>query len=426
MASSSEPAYQISGGRQLQGSIEVSGAKNAAMPCLAAALLAEGPCRIERAPDIADVRGFCDILTSLGVTVSHDRAAGAVELGVDSVDALADCPPDQLVAEQRASFLVMGALLARRGHASCGTPGGDVIGARPLDVHLAGFRALGAEVEVVGGRTTARAPRGLRGATLFLDYPSVLGTENLLLAAVLAEGRTQIVNAAMEPEVVCLAEMLQAMGARISGAGTHTIQVDGVEALHGVSQRLIPDRIEAGTLAMAAAISGGTVTLTDVRAEQMTSTCAKLTAAGVRLEHTDSTLTASGAAPLCATDVQAMPYPGFPTDLQAPITALLTQATGTSFIHERVFEDRMQHVGELRKLGANVVSAGATPVVHGPSALVGARVRGSDIRATAALVVAALAAEGQSVVSGVEHLDRGYEGLARKLALLGADIRRAA
>ena len=422
---SAEPLYRIRGGRRLEGAITVGGAKNAAMPCLAAALLGDGPSLIERVPDIADVRGFCEILASLGAAVSHDPESGAVEVSVESIDGLADCPPDRLVAEQRASFLVMGALLARRGRASCGTPGGDVIGARPVDVHLAGFRALGAEVEVAGGRTIARAERGLQGAALFLDYPSVLGTENLLLAAVLAQGRTRIINAAMEPEIVCLAEMLTAMGARISGAGTHSIVIDGVDRLHGVRQRLLPDRIEAGTLAIAAAISGGAVTLRDVCAEQMAATCAKLSAAGVAIEASEQTLAASAARPLCATDVQAIPYPGFPTDLQAPMTALLTQAAGSSVIHERVFENRMQHVDELSKLGANVVNAGATSVVHGPSPLAGAVVRGSDIRTAAALVVAALAAAGQSEVFGVPHLDRAYERLEVKLAALGADIQRA-
>ena len=424
MTSPTEPLLRISGNRRLQGSVTVGGAKNAAMPCLAAALLGDGPSLIERVPDIADVAGFCQILTSLGVTVSYDRDGGTVELAAESVDALGDCPPDRLVAAQRASFLVMGALLARRGHASCGTPGGDVIGARPLDVHLAGFRALGAEVEVVGGRTIARAPQGLRGAMLFLDYPSVLGTENLLLAAVLAEGRTRIVNAAMEPEIVCLAEMLVAMGARVSGAGTNTIEIDGVERLQGTAQRLIPDRIEAGTLAIAAAVTGGEATLLGVRPDQMTATCAKLEAAGVAVEAVAERMLVRAAQPLCATDVQAMPYPGFPTDLQAPMTALLTQATGRSVIHERVFENRMQHVDELRKLGANVVSAGATPVVHGPTPLAGAVVRGNDIRATAALVVAALAADGESEIYGVVHLDRAYDALERKLASLGAEIER--
>lgn len=418
---------RIAGQRPLFGAVAVSGAKNAAMPCLIAALLGDAPSRVERVPDIADVRGFCEILTALGSAVEHDRETGAVEVSVDSADNLADCPPDHLVAAQRASFLVMGALLARRGHVACGAPGGDVIGARPLEVHLAGFRALGADVEVAGDRTIARAPRRLRGAPLFLDYPSVLGTENLLLAAVLAEGRTRIINAAMEPEIVCLAEMLTAMGARISGAGTNTIEIDGVERLGGVSQQLIPDRIEAGTLAMAAAISRGEVMLEDVRPEQMEAIAAKLAAAGVAIEATDRTLTARAAKSLCATDVQAMPYPGFPTDLQAPMMALLTQAEGVSVIHERVFENRMQHVDGLRRLGAHVeaASAGTAPKVRGPSPLAGAVVQGSDIRATAALVVAALAAEGRSEVAGVEHLDRGYDGLERKLAQLGAEITRS-
>lgn len=444
-------ALRITGRRRLHGAVEIAGAKNAAMPCLAAALLADGTSRISRVPDIKDVRGFCKILRALGAEASHDPLAGSIEVSVGSADSLHPGPPDSLVAEQRGSVLLIGALLGRLGRVESRRPGGDEIGTRSIDIHLDGFRRLGAKIEETDdGRITATAEGRLRGAPLFLDYPSVSGTQNLILAAVLAEGTTEIANAAAEPEVVCLAAMLRGMGARIAGAGAQTIVIDGVDRLRGGQQRLIPDRIEAGTLAIAAAISGGAATLRDVDISQMTAMCRKLEAAGAAIEHENRTLTVRADRPLRATAVQAVPYPGFPTDLQAPMMALLTQAQGDSVIRERVFENRMHHVEELCKLGARIThrkrqaepeiehagrphgaqtkrEAGpgdAPPVVHGPSPLTGTSVRGDDIRAAAALVVAALAAEGQSLVRGIEHLDRGYERLEQKLSGLGAEIER--
>ncbi|MCY3567182.1 MAG: UDP-N-acetylglucosamine 1-carboxyvinyltransferase [Chloroflexi bacterium] len=420
MSAVAESFLRITGLRRLTGEVTVNGAKNAALPCLAAALLSDEPSRLTRVPDIEDVRRLIDILAFVGVesefaggevVVSHTRACGGA-------------PPDELAAALRASFLIMGPLLARTGRASCGAPGGDVIGARPLDVHLAGFRALGAEIETVGGRTIAEAPRGLCGATIVLDYPSVLGTENLLLAAVLAEGRTQIVNAAMEPEITCLADMLNGMGARISNAGQHTITVDGVERLSGAEHELIPDRIETGTLLISAAATRGDVCLRGVRSEHNEALLAKLAEIGVDVRRGPDQLDirVDADAALQATNLQALPYPGFATDLQAPITALLTQVHGTSIVHERVFENRMQHLDELRKFGANIIAGGAAPVIIGPTPFSAALVRGSDIRATAALIVAALAAEGESRIYGVEHLDRGYADLPGQLRALGADI----
>ena len=414
-----ESLLKIIGRRRLVGELRVNGAKNAALPCLAAALLSDEPSTLRRVPDIEDVRRLLEILSVLGVESEfHGDEVTVRPSGVGG------SPPDDLAAALRASFLVMGPLLVRTGSASCGAPGGDVIGARPLDVHLAGFRALGAQVESVGGRTVAEAPSGLRGATIVLDYPSVLGTENLLLAAVLASGRTQIVNAAMEPEIVCLADMLNQMGARVSGAGHHTIIIDGVDRLSGADHELIPDRIETGTLLITAAATRGDVCLRGVCPDHLTALIGKLREIGASVRQTDDQLELSvdSDATLVATNLQALPFPGFATDLQAPISALLTQVEGTSIVHERVFENRMQHLDELRKFGANIIAGGAAPVIIGPTPLTAAVVRGTDIRATAALIVAALAAEGESQIAGVNHLARGYADLAGQLRELGADI----
>ena len=424
MSADAEPCFQITGQRRLVGELRVNGAKNAALPCLAAALLSDQPSRLRRVPDIEDVHRFLDILSALGVESEFTNN----EVVVRPSGVCSGSPPDGLAAALRASFLVMGPLLVRTGQATCGAPGGDVIGARPLDVHLAGFQALGADVESIGGRTVASAPRGLTGATIVLDYPSVLGTENLLLAAVLARGRTRIVNAAMEPEVVCLADMLNSMGARISGAGNNTITIDGVEQLSGADHQLIPDRIETGTLLIAAAATRGDICLQGVQTQHLEALIGKLSAIGatVRQAADQFDLSVPTEAHLVATNLQALPFPGFATDLQAPITALLTQVEGTSIVHERVFENRMQHLDELRKFGANIIAGGAAPVIIGPTPLSGAVVRGTDIRATAALIVAALSAEGDSRIYGVDHLARGYADLAGQMRGLGADIELAA
>ncbi len=420
MSADAEPYLKIAGQRRLDGEIHVNGAKNAALPCLAAALLSDEPSRLRRVPDIEDVHRLLEILETLGIESRFEDN----EVEIRPSGASAGSPPDHLAAALRASFLIMGPLLARTGQGSCGPPGGDPIGQRPLDVHHAGFRALGAQVEVSKERTVARAPNGLHGTTIVLDYPSVLGTENLLLAAVLASGRTKIINAAMEPEVICLAEMLNQMGARISGAGQHTVTIDGVDRLSGFNQTLIPDRIEAGTLLIAAAITDGRVCLTGVNPAHLESLLAKFAEIGIPVERTSNQLILSvdPNAELQAVNVQALPYPGFATDLQAPMTALLTQVTGISTVQERVFEDRFQHLDELRKFGANIVVERSVPQITGPSLLSAANVHGKDIRATAALVVAALAADGESRVYGVDHLDRAYADLPGQLRALGADI----
>ena len=420
----SDAVYRIRGGVPLQGAVAISGAKNAAMPCMAAALLTAEPCTLHNVPAIGDVDLFAEILQCLGVRV--DRSAGSQSLTLHAAGPLSDSPPTHLVMNQRASFLVMGPLLARLGRGACAAPGGDVIGQRPLDVHLHGFSALGATVQQAGGRFVATADR-LRGSRVVLEYPSVLGTENLLLAAACAEGRTTIVNVAAEPEVVCLAEMLGKMGAQIRGAGTHTIEIDGVSALHGVDHTLIPDRIEAGTFALAAAITGGDVLVQGAQPRHLDALLFKLREIGVEIEEQPEGIRVRAAGSLAATTIQAVPYPGLATDLQALVATLLTQAHGVSVVNERVFESRLQYVGELRKMGALIVTAaGATAIIQGPTPLRGTLVRGLDIRASAALVLGGLAAEGETELLGLMHLERGYECLDQKLRRLGADVVRVA
>ena len=415
------PLYRIQGGGPLRGEVLISGAKNAALPCLAAALLTEEPCTIHNVPAIDDVALFVEILRSLGAEVEVDAAAQRVT--VRAAGPLGEAPPDRLVANQRASFLVMGPLLAREGRGACAAPGGDIIGQRPLDVHLRGFRSLGADVRTEGGRFVATAA-SLRGGRVVLDYPSVLGTENLLLAAVRATGETVIVNAAAEPEVANLASMLASMGAQVHGAGSHTITVYGVAALHGTEHTLIPDRIETGTFAVAAAITGGDVRICDARPRHLDALLFKLQEIGVEVEEEERALRVRRRGPMRATTVQAVPFPGLATDLQALVTTLLTQAEGVSVVNERVFENRLGYVGELRKMGARIVTAGTTAIVQGPSPLHGAVVQGLDVRAAAALVIAALAAEGETEVHDVFHLERGYACFNEKLQGLGAVVER--
>lgn len=412
--------FLIEGGHRLQGAVRVSGNKNAAVHTLAATLLTSDDCCLENVPDIGDVRFMLDIMQALGTKV--ERISPGV-LRLNSGDLHSLIAPSELAISLRASFLVMGPLLARFGEAACCPPGGDVIGLRPLDVHLSGFAILGADVRREGDKFVARAPR-LRGSRVFMDYPSVLGTQNLMMAATLAEGATVIVNAAAEPEVASLAEMLNAMGARVCGAGGHTIQIEGVQGLHGTSHRLIPDRIEAGTFAIAAAITKGEVEIEEGLASHLDALVWKLRESGVEVEETEAGLRVRRRGPLRAVNAQAVPYPGLPTDLQAPMSVLLTQAQGVSFIYERVFDNRLLYVGELRKMGAEVVTSGTTAIVSGPTPLIGVSVRALDIRAGAALVLAGLAAQGWTEISDIYHLDRGYEALDQKLRSLGAVIQR--
>jgi UDP-N-acetylglucosamine 1-carboxyvinyltransferase len=388
---------------------------------MAAALLTPDPVIIEGVPRIEDVLILGEVLSRLGATVEWADSSTLV-ITADRVHAFH--APSELVKRMRASFLVVGPLLARFGEGASCPPGGDVIGQRPIDVHLVGFMALGAEVRYDGEVYWTRAQK-LRGCPIFMDYPSHIGTENLLMAATLAEGRTIIRNASAEPEVVDLAAMLSAMGAKIRGAGTSTIEVEGVERLRGVRHRVIPDRIEAGTFALATAATGGEVWIENVQPRHLDSLLWKLGEMGVHVEERGTVLHVDAReARLRSTNVQCLPYPGYPTDLQATIGAVLTQADGLSVVHERVYDNRLLHVAELRRLGAEIEVSGQTAVIRGPVALAGTTVRALDIRSGAALVLAGLAAYGRTEVLDITHLDRGYESLDVKLRQLGARIER--
>jgi UDP-N-acetylglucosamine 1-carboxyvinyltransferase len=410
--------YIIEGGRRLQGTADVSGSKNAAVAAMAASLLVPEDCYLENVPAIGDVRFMAEVLESLGAEVERPSSS---TLRLRAADITAFSPPTEQVVNLRASFMVMGPLLARFGQAACSPPGGDVIGQRPIDVHLAGFAAMGADIRRQGGKFLAEAKR-LRGARIFMDYPSVLGTQNLMMAATLAKGTTAIVNAAAEPEIASLAEMLNKMGARIQGAGSHTIEIEGVDALHATTHRIIPDRIEAGTFAIAAAITGGDVRICGLEPQRLYSLVAKLREAGVHVDEGEDFLHVRGDGQLTAVTIQAVPYPGLATDLQAPMAALLTQAQGVSYVHERVFDNRLLYVSELRKMGAEVVSTGNTAIISGPTSLIGTSVRALDIRAGAALVLAGLVARGRTEIFDIDHLNRGYQCLDGKLRSLGASI----
>jgi UDP-N-acetylglucosamine 1-carboxyvinyltransferase len=411
----------IEGGRPLQGTVNVSGSKNATMGAMAAALLVAEDCYLENVPCIGDVGEMAEVLRSLGAVVEETSEHG---LRINAAELTSSSPPTGLVGNLRASFLVIGALLARMGRAACSPPGGDVIGQRPIDVHLAGFAAMGSHVSREGEKYVVESD-GLKGARIFADYPSVLGTQNLMLAAATAHGTTTIVNAAAEPEVQGLAAMLNSMGARITGIDTHTITVEGVPALHGTRHRIIPDRLEAGTFAIAAAITNGRVEVRGVELNHLFSLIAKMREAGVMVEEAGESLRVWREGDLRALTIQALPYPGLATDLQPPMAVLLTQARGVSYVHERVFDNRLLYIGELRKLGAEVVTTGTTTaIISGPTPLIGSSVRAPDVRAGAALILAGLAASGRTEIADMYHVDRGYERVGEKLRGLGAAIER--
>jgi UDP-N-acetylglucosamine 1-carboxyvinyltransferase len=413
--------FVIEGGYRLRGRIEVSGSKNAALGAMAAALLVSDDCYLENVPDIDDVWAMAEVLRSLGCIVEQPLP-GALRLNTAHIQNLS--PPTELVVNLRASFLVMGPLLARFGRAVCSPPGGDVIGQRPIDVHLAGFSNLGARVSRLGDKYVVEAP-ALKGGRIFADYPSVLGTQNLMLAAATAKGTTSIVNAAAEPEVMSLAEMLNGMGARIQCVGSHTLTIEGVDALHGTNHRVIPDRIEAGTFTIAAAVTDGLVEVAGCRVEDLYSLIAKLREANVEVEENSDSLNVRRRGDLRALTIQALPYPGLATDLQAPVAVLLTQAQGISYVHERVFDNRLLYVTELRKMGAEVMTTGTTTaIISGPTPLTGTRVRSLDVRAGAALLLAGLAAHGRTEILDIHHIDRGYQRIDEKLRVLGAHIQR--
>ncbi len=416
-----DATYRITGGTPLRGRVRISGSKNGADYAMAAALLTAGEVVLDNVPDIRDVQQMEEILEYLGASVEHP-APGQIRINCANVTKWE--APVALAARLRAGFLIMGSLLARLGKSACPPPGGDVIGIRPLDVHLAGFRTLGARVERKGEMYRATAQGALRGGRVVLDYPSVMGTLNVMLAATLAEGATTIINAACEPEVASLADMLNAMGANVAGAGTNVVRIEGVRELSGAQHRIIADRLEAGTFAIAAAITSGEVELDGAVPDHLDALTWKLREAGVEVEATDAGMRVRGGGSYASVGAQAVPYPGLATDLHPQLAAFLTQAKGVSVIHERVFDNRMLYVGELRKMGADIITAGQSAIISGPTALAGAPVKALDVRAGAACVLAALAAEGKTEVSDVFHIDRAHEDLHLKLGALGAEIER--
>jgi UDP-N-acetylglucosamine 1-carboxyvinyltransferase len=415
---------RIRGGHRLKGEIPISGAKNAALPLMAASLLTESPLTLTNVPHLADVSFMTDILRQLGVAADRDGADTLILRSPPRPQSLA---PYDIVRKMRASFLVLGPLVARVREATVSLPGGCAIGARPVDVHLKGLTAMGAEIELAGGYVLARAPSGLKGTEFELPIPSVGATENLLMAATLAKGRTVLKNAAREPEIADLGRCLIAMGANISGLGTSTIAVDGVTELKAATHAVLPDRIELGTYAIATAIAGGEVELSGGRAELIGALIPLLERCGVTIRETNSGLVVSrNGNRMVATDAETSPFPGFPTDLQAQFVALMATAEGTSHIKETIFENRFMHVPELCRMGADIRIDGDVAIVTGVPRLKGAPVMATDLRASVSLVLAGLAAEGETVINRVYHLDRGFERIEEKLSRCGADIERLA
>ncbi len=412
----------IRGGVPLRGQVEAGGAKNAALPAMAASLLTDGPIRLLRVPRLGDVKTITALLSHLGVSV-EGFGQKVLTLSAGHVGQLE--APYGLVKTMRASVLVLGPLLARFGRARVSLPGGCAIGPRPINLHLAGLEKMGAKISLDAGYVEAKAPR-LKGARIAFDGQTVTGTENLMMAAVLAEGATVLENAACEPEVADLAALLNRMGARVEGAGTPTISIEGVECLKGTEHEVIPDRIETGTFMIAAAITGGDVTINRCLPRHLEAVVDKLQEAGVGVEEGYQSVRVWADRPVRAVDIRTHPYPGFATDMQAQMMALMSIAEGTSVITETVFENRFMHVNELLRMGADIRVIGNAAFVHGVPRLLGAPVMATDLRASASLVLAGLAANGVTTLSRVYHLDRGYESLERKLVGLGAGIERVA
>ncbi|TPW36062.1 UDP-N-acetylglucosamine 1-carboxyvinyltransferase [Oecophyllibacter saccharovorans] len=412
--------FIIEGGARLNGEIPIGGAKNSGLKLMVAALLSPGPLVLSNVPDIADIRTMKRLLTGLGMEVVQvDPHTLSLSGQITSVEA-----PYDIVSKMRASILVLGPLLARVGEAKVSLPGGCAIGTRPVDLHLKGFEAMGAEIVLENGYINASAPGGLKGARIVLPFASVGATENLLMAATLAKGTTEIVNAAREPEIADLAGCLRAMGARISGEGTGTLVIEGVPALHGAEYAVMPDRIECGTYACAAVITGGDLLLVGGREEDQEAVITALEAAGAEVQLDQRGLRVRARGQLRGIDLMTEPYPGFPTDMQAQFMAMLAVADGASMITETIFENRFMHVPELNRMGANVNIHGRSAIIRGVRGLSGARVMATDLRASFSLILAGLRAEGETVLSRIYHLDRGYEGVDRKLAACGAIIRR--
>ncbi|MCM3714288.1 UDP-N-acetylglucosamine 1-carboxyvinyltransferase [Alkalihalobacillus oceani] len=411
----------VRGGNQLHGKIKVEGAKNAVLPVIAASILAErGTSHIYDVPSLADVYTMREVLRNLNIEVEYENRSFRVNAeGVLKTEA-----PFEYVRKMRASFLVMGPLLARIGKARIALPGGCAIGSRPIDQHLKGFEAMGAKVEIGKGFIEAQVDGRLQGAKIYLDFPSVGATENIMMAATMAEGTTIIENAAEEPEIVCLANYLNAMGAKVRGAGTGIIRVEGVEGLQGAEHTVIPDRIEAGTFMVAAAITKGDLVVEGAVAEHLRPLIAKMEEMGVTITEVENGLRVIGPETLKPVDIKTMPHPGFPTDMQAQMMALLLQADGTSVITETVFENRYMHVEEFRRMNSNIKIEGRSAIITGPNQLQGAEVAATDLRAGAALILAGLVAEGVTRVTELQHIDRGYVNLAAKLQSIGADVDR--
>jgi UDP-N-acetylglucosamine 1-carboxyvinyltransferase len=413
----------INGGRRLKGEVRVSGAKNAALPILASAILAGGTSVFRNVPKLMDVRTMAKLLRILGADVADaDKTGYSLSVATDGIKKVE--APYELVKTMRASVLVLGPLVARHGEAIVSLPGGCAIGARPIDQHLKGLEAMGAKITLAHGSVTARAKR-LRGAAIVCDIPTVTGTENLMMAATLAKGRTTIENAAREPEVEELARVLNKMGARVQGAGTAVITIEGVDSLQPIEHAIVADRIEAGTFMVAAALTRGDVLLRDCLPEHLDAVIAKLRSAGAEIVAEDGGLRVRGRAEIQAVDITTQPYPGFPTDMQAQFMTLATRARGQSVITETIFENRYMHVSELARMGADIHVDGRTAVIRGVKKLTGAKVMASDLRASAALILAGLVADGTTEVLRVYHLDRGYEHIEKKLQKLGADVKRA-
>lgn len=411
----------IHGGKPLQGTVRISGAKNAVLPIIVASMLGTTKSTLTEIPKLDDVHTVCDVIQSLGVHIENPQK-GVLEIDASHLDSTS--APYDLVRRMRASFLVMGPLLARKRKAQISLPGGCSIGARPIDLHLKAFEAMGAVINLENGDIEAHVPDGLKGAQIYLDFPSVGATENILMAASLAEGKTVLQNAAEEPEIVDLATYLNSMGANIRGAGTNVIRIEGVKELHGANHSVIPDRIEAGTFMVGAAMTQGNVFVENALSEHLKPLIAKLKEVGVEVQEEIDGIRVIGHQPLRPADIKTLPYPGFPTDMQAQFMALTTICEGTSVITETVFENRFMHVDEFKRMGAKIRIEGRSAIVEGVPKLKGADVNATDLRAGAALVMAGLVAEGETRVGYLYHIDRGYDNLVLKLQRLGADIVR--
>lgn len=413
---------KVVGGNRLKGRVRVEGAKNAVLPILAASILGQGEKSVlTNVPNLSDVHMMLNVLESLNVHGYFDPKTKTIEM--DAREDVSPVAPFEYVSKMRASIVVMGPLLARIGHAKVALPGGCTIGSRPIDLHLKGFEAMGATIEIKNGYVYATSC-GLHGAKIYLDFPSVGATQNLMMAATMAEGTTILENVAREPEIVDLANYLNKMGAKIVGAGTETIRVEGVKVLHGVDHAIIPDRIEAGTFMIAAAITGGDIFVEDAMIDHNRSLVAKLTEMRCVIEETDEGVRVIGPDKLLATDAKTLPYPGFPTDIQAPFTIAQLLSHGKSSMTETVFENRFRHLEEMRRMNLSFNVQGRTAVFNGPARLNGAYVEATDLRAAAALILAGLCAEGETTVSQLQYLDRGYYHFTEKLHSLGANVHR--